>query len=234
MTKINEGLRPFDLRGMVRNVVGVDQYESKIDDTAMVISFYVNQLEAAKDVNRFIQKSYVDLLDTEVSASPDQMGYYMVFVEMPMNDKSAQAIANLCDDLNSLADVSEWVVEVRGSGASEPMKASDIEGFLRKKIERLLSEHFMSSGAHVRINESAWEARNEFHQLLFKLDDFGTFKKVIERNNLHESAIDLSPEATRTCRSIKSIFGAGWTVEKLGENFVVYNNESDHIALIRI
>src|ERR1700748_2916530 len=82
-----EGLRENDLEGLVLPVISIDQFESKIDDDAIVVAFYVEYRDPAIDLNRFIQKSAVDILDTEVSPAPTEDGYFVVFVELMRDDK---------------------------------------------------------------------------------------------------------------------------------------------------
>jgi len=65
---LREGLREGDLADLVLPMISVDEYESRIDKSqAIVIGFYVQDENAANDLNRFVQKSALPLLGTEVS-----------------------------------------------------------------------------------------------------------------------------------------------------------------------
>src|ERR1700733_10450117 len=88
-----EGMREGDLADLVLPMISVDEYSSKIDnDQAIVVGFYVHEEMAARDLNRFLQKSAVPLLGTDVSPAPDSHGYFMVFCEMMDNDRLAQNV----------------------------------------------------------------------------------------------------------------------------------------------
>lgn len=231
--ELNEGLRANDLRGMVQNVVSIDEYQSKIDERAVVIAFYVSDKHAADDLNRFIQKSHVELLDSEVSAAPDQKGNYMVFVEMPMNDKMPKYVAELCGDICSLASMTQWVVEVRGSDATEPLDPKDIEVVVRDAAQMNLHEFFSTSDLNdVALVESLWQASSTTNRIVFTVDDYGSFEQVVQRNRLNENAIDMSPDALRACRQFRSMLGNAWAVEKVGDRFAVYQDGLDAMLLI--
>lgn len=232
--KIWEGLRPNDLRGMVRASVSIDQYESKIDDSATVIAFMVSDSNAANDLNRFIQKSYVKILDTEVSAAPNQEGFYLVFVEMPTNDQLADNICGICQDISALTEISSWVVEVRGHERSQPTPKEQLGSLLKDRLTTNLDEFFnRSSLDHVVVNESQWVIGKDETHLCFNLEDFGDLTQVLARNNLYTQAIDESSTATFTCSVFENILGPGWTARKLGECYVIYHEESPETLLIR-
>lgn len=93
-SKLTEGMRRGDLADLVLPLISVDEYDSKVDEKeAIVFGFYVHDRGAADDLNRFLQKSAVPLLDTEVSPAPDQHGFYMVFIEFLDNDRLPQNVA---------------------------------------------------------------------------------------------------------------------------------------------
>ncbi len=232
--KINEGMRPDDLVGMVRAVVSVDCFQSKIDEQAIVLAFSVSDRTAADDVNRFIQKSYVDLLDTEVSAAPDQKGFYLVFVEMVNDDKLAKGIADLCGDLSALCAIEKWVVEVRGNEPTPGLKANEIEAAVNEKMGRHLEEFFLRSSLdHVVLNENVWTVGKGNSQLSFTVDDFGTLSEVTARNNLHRVNLDESANSSNLCAEVCAMFGAGWSVQKLDEMFALYHESTDQLLLIQ-
>jgi hypothetical protein len=232
--KIEEGLRPNDLRGMVRASVSVDQYESKIDETATVVAFMVSDINAANDLNRFIQKSYVKILDTEVSAAPNQEGYYLVFVELPTNDELANNVRDLCQDISALTEISKWVVEVRGHDKSQPTPKEDLGPLLSDRLTTNLDEFFNRSELdHVLVNEHEWTIGKEDTHLRFVLEDFGDLTQVLSRNSLYSQSIDESAQATFACSVFETILGIGWTARKLGEQYVVYHEESPEALLIR-
>ena len=230
---ISEGLRPNDLKGMLMNVVSVDEYKSKIDDAAIVLAFYASSKEVAADTNRFIQKSYVDLLDTEVSAAPNQEGYYLVFVEMMLNNKTAAAIANLCRELSSLTDDENWKLQVRGDNERKLVPIAQLQTEVAEKLHSLLESVFQPSGVHrIVVKESGVEAFTDTDSMVFVVQDQGSFDVVFDRNKLSEAAVNMSSDALRGCRMIKNFLGPQWNVECLGESYALHNTSSNHLLLI--
>ena len=126
-SKLYEGMWSGDLADLVQPLVSIDEYASKIDPNAMAIGFYVQDKDAADDLNRFIQKSPVSIIDSDVSPAPDQRGFYIVFVEMSYNDRLVANISSLLDEISPLASVDEWQMKVR-----------NIEGLVKFDNERLL------------------------------------------------------------------------------------------------
>jgi hypothetical protein len=231
--KITEGLRPNDLKGMLQNIVSIDEYKSKIDDSAIVVAFYASSKEVAADTNRFIQKSYVEILDTEVSAAPNQEGNYLVFVEMMMNSKTGASIANICRELSSLTDDTNWKLQVRGDGVSQYIPIEQLQTEVTQKLHSLLESVFQSSGIQrMIVTESGVEAFNDTHSMKFAIQDQGSYDVVFKRNNLSEQAVNMNPEALRGCRMIKGFLGPDWNVECLGESYAVHNNDLNHLLLI--
>lgn len=114
MKKLNEGMWAGDLEDLLQPLVSIDEYESKIDDDAVAIGFFVNDRDAADDLNRFIQRSAVPILDSDVSPAPDQRGYYIVFAELARNDRLIKNILDLLNEVGQLGRVSHWHMKMRG------------------------------------------------------------------------------------------------------------------------
>jgi 23S rRNA U2552 (ribose-2'-O)-methylase RlmE/FtsJ len=125
-SKLNEGMWSGDLADLVQPLVSIDEYSSKIDKEAIAIGFYVHDKDAADDLNRFIQKSPISILDSDVSPAPDQRGFYIVFVEFAFNDRVVSNISTLIDEVSPLVSVTEWQMKVR-----------NVEGLIKFDSEKL-------------------------------------------------------------------------------------------------
>lgn len=128
--KIFEGMWANDLEDLLQPLVSIDEYESKVDENAIALGFFVNDRDAADDLNRFIQKSSVPLLDSDVSPAPDQRGYYIVFCELTDNDRFIDNLCNICDEVGQLGAIDNWQMKIRGVDKVVPLDV--------KKIERVL------------------------------------------------------------------------------------------------
>lgn len=102
--KIFEGLEEEELKGLVFDIVSIDQYKPKIgtDAETVVIAFTVKYEEPATDLANFIQTSYIELLDVEASTVPNEEGYYKVFVEIDRTPNLYKKIYQLLCDINNI------------------------------------------------------------------------------------------------------------------------------------
>lgn len=112
-SKLYEGMWSGDLADLVQPLVSIDEFASKIDPDAIAIGFYVQDKDAADDLNRFIQKSPVSIIDSDVSPAPDQRGFYIVFVEIQFTDRLVSNITALLEEISPLASIESWQMKVR-------------------------------------------------------------------------------------------------------------------------
>jgi hypothetical protein len=107
---INEGLRPFDLENLVKPILEVDTYRSKMgdDQDVCVISFQVTDRMPAKDLMEFIEKGFNSVLDADVSAGENSKGEYHVFVELSRTPRLPAQIDELLYGVKKLTNIKEW------------------------------------------------------------------------------------------------------------------------------
>ena len=86
MHQLNEGLKPKDLKDLVKHIFEIDTYRSKMgsDDDIIVLSFEVTGHDPAQDLVNFIEKGYDFVLDADVSNGEVEKNVFKVFVEMEM------------------------------------------------------------------------------------------------------------------------------------------------------
>lgn len=100
-----ENLFEGDLDGVVRPVISIDDFESKIDDNALVVAFYSKNHEAAEDLAVFIERSSIKrILDTEVSINTNKEGDHLVFVEVDITNLKYTEIGNIVNDIMKVAN----------------------------------------------------------------------------------------------------------------------------------
>jgi len=110
-TTLNEAVQHNDLRGLVSNVVSIDQYESKIgyDKNIVVVAIEVNHIDAASDLSQFIETGHKDALDVDVSVGPTPEGKYTVFIEYTRSNFLFRLIDVMLQDiLNIDNEVESW------------------------------------------------------------------------------------------------------------------------------
>jgi hypothetical protein len=109
-----EGLQYKDLDGMMKPTVHVDEFAAKMgdDDDIIVVSFFVRDLQAAKDLMAWFEKGYDFVMDADRSPGEIKPSRYLVYVELRRRSTAPQHIQMLLDDLSTLTefDSDEWVM----------------------------------------------------------------------------------------------------------------------------
>jgi len=108
--QIDEAVSKGQLRNLVDAIVSIDQYKSKIDEdrNMVVLAFEVMNEMAAGDLSNFIETGAYDVEDTEVSASTNVDGNYMIYVEMRRGSKLHETIRKILDDVSKLTEIESW------------------------------------------------------------------------------------------------------------------------------
>jgi hypothetical protein len=107
MTLVNEGLKAGDLEGVVSKRFSVDQFKSKMgeDKNIMVLAFSVDSHAAAKDLERFAETGYKEVLDADATPGSLEDGKHRVFIEFARVENVDQHIRKFLDDLVKLTNI---------------------------------------------------------------------------------------------------------------------------------
>lgn len=247
---LKEGMRAGDLSDMILPLVSVDEFESKIDDDAIVIGFYVSDHDAAEDLNRFIQRSPVDLLDSEISPAPDQNGNFMVFVEIMNNRSIVDNVMHIVSEIAPLCSIDSWQMQVRGLDAVTDLEADDLAAAL-KKNDDYDSDHGKPSvkeGILLALHDSQLEnaqviVKNDVARiflegragrLAFEVVAFGDHDTIMNDENLSECAVDLSKGGLSRSAAVQNILGSHWDVASLtGHGIILHNLTNDSCLLVK-
>ena len=115
---LTEGLQYKDLDGMMKSTIHIDEFSSKMGDDAdiVVVSFFVRDLQAAKDLVAWFEKGYDFVLDADRSPGEIKPSRYLVYVELRRRNAVPRHIEQLLDDLSTLTefDSSDWVMRYEG------------------------------------------------------------------------------------------------------------------------
>lgn len=113
-----EGLEYKDLEGILKPTVHVDEFSSKMgeDSDIIVISFFVRDRAAAKDLVSWFEKGYDFILDADMSPGEIKPNRYLVYIEMRRRTSAPAQIAELIDDMSTLTEFvpSDWIMVYEG------------------------------------------------------------------------------------------------------------------------
>jgi hypothetical protein len=114
-----EAMEFKDLDGLLKPTIHVDEFSSKMgdDDDIIVISFFIRDGEAAKDLMSWFEKGYDFVLDADKSPGEIKPNRYLVYVEMRRRSTAGANVEQLLNDLNTLTefeDSSDWTMHYKG------------------------------------------------------------------------------------------------------------------------
>jgi len=129
--QIKEGVEYGDLETLVDSTVSVAEFKPKTgtEEDVIVIGFYVKDEAPAVDLAKFIERGVTPILDTEVSPNPNDIGMYIVFVEVE-NEDLMNTTLSLIHDIRGLVKVKEWAIKFYKREAIN-VKAEEIKEWLR-------------------------------------------------------------------------------------------------------
>lgn len=226
--KLNEGLREGDLKGTIIPYISIDEYESKLSDSAVVIGFYALYQEPAKDLNRFIQKSSIELLDTEVSPSPTPKGYYMVFVEMEKDKNFIKDFLTIVSNIQSLTSINKWNFSTLKKNNIE-LTASNLKKYvLDEQVKESIKSFFYDSYLNkIDINEDNEITFNNSKK--YQIISYGTLDNISKKFNM--SNIQLDEASASKTLSFESMLGEGWEI--ISHQDMVLINKNNQSILIK-
>ena len=113
-----ESLGFKDLEGLLKPTIHVDEFSSKMgdDDDIIVISFFVRDQQAAKDLMNWFEKGYDFVLDADRSPGEIKPGRYLVYVEIRRRSTAGGHVETLLSDLDTLTEFSaaDWTMHYKG------------------------------------------------------------------------------------------------------------------------
>ena len=113
-----EGLQYKDLEGMMKPTIHVDEFAAKMgdDDDIIVLSFFVRDLSAAKDLVAWFEKGYDFVMDADRSPGEIKPSRYLVYLELRRRRSAPQHVQTLLDDLSTLTEFEphDWRMHYKG------------------------------------------------------------------------------------------------------------------------
>jgi hypothetical protein len=112
--QLNEGLGYKDLEGIMKPTIHIDEFSSKMgeDSDVIVVSFFVRDRQAAKDLTSWFEKGYDFVLDADTSPGEIKPNRYLVYLEMRRRNAAPKQIEEILGDLGTLTyyEPNDWVM----------------------------------------------------------------------------------------------------------------------------
>ena len=115
---LSESLSFKDMEGLLKPTIHVDEFSSKMgdDDDIIVISFFVRDPQAARDLMSWFEKGYDFVLDADRSPGEIKPGRYLVYVEIRRRSTAGGHVEQLLNDLNTLTEfenADQWIMHYK-------------------------------------------------------------------------------------------------------------------------
>lgn len=239
---LTEGMRENDLVDLVLPLLSVDEYQSKIDEEeAIVIGFYVHDEDAARDLNRFLQKSATPLLATEVSPAPDQFGYYMVFVELMNNERLAENIESILQEMNPLVDLEneDWQMRIRGNDDLLPFSEAGLtKGLQQSKKHTQKTEviEYLQYSAleNAEFADQVLVLESASDRMVLDFIDFAPIDQLLAEFRLDQHGIDCDIRSMTRTNKFKRLLGEAWEASKFGRYILLHTDRDPRGLLLRL
>jgi hypothetical protein len=113
-----ETLQYKDLEGLLKPEIHVDEFTSKMgeDDDIIVVSFFVRDGQAAKDLMNWFEKGYDFVIDADKSPGEIKPNRFLVYVEIRRRSTAGAHVQQLLEDLNTLTEFEprDWTMVYEG------------------------------------------------------------------------------------------------------------------------
>jgi hypothetical protein len=115
---IFEGLQYKDMEGLLKPEIHVDEFTSKMgdDDDIIVVSFFVRDQQASKDLMNWFEKGYDFIVDSDKSPGEIKPGRFLVYIEIRRRSTAGAHVQQLLDDLATLTEFEpkDWTMVYEG------------------------------------------------------------------------------------------------------------------------
>lgn len=104
----------YPLRDLVSPILSLNEYDAKAgtNDEVVVLAITVDDQEPAKELNKFIQRGFLNFLDSDVSPNPNEFGKYVVFVEFKNSDSVLDHVYKFVEDIENLTGKEKWKLKL--------------------------------------------------------------------------------------------------------------------------
>jgi hypothetical protein len=231
--QLDEGLRPNDLKDLVKPIFEVDTYRSKMgeDEDVCVVSFTVKDRNPAKDMMEFIEKGYNFVLDADVSSGENFDGDYSVFVELSRTEKLSEQIREITLGVKRLTGIDDWKFKYH--------KSKNEHAVSDESLKKLIPE--TPARYKLKMNEMKTESLKQFFNKTL-MDDLTLDNSIItihkpydQKINLKwinendpqavvEGAINLDEESTAEVFWLTKVLG-DYDISKFGDRFLFTNGD---------
>jgi len=243
MKKINEGLQRGDLNFVIEPVLSIDEYQSKIDDRkAIVVGIYTMDKDPANEIARFIEKSNISILDTDISPAPTEDGFYIAFIELDRNKEFINNVIKIIKEINNITNVSSWSFTTYKKQGKLKFNRENLEKYINldpKSIEIIdsndendsnIEENILSFFKNSLVESVSIDKKTIQFNSRNGSSKFQILKYTKENASVPILICEINDPLLTTSMRLQNLLGNSYEVYTINEGLVVTNG-SDSIFL---
>ena len=242
MQIVKEGLKAGDLDGVVSKRFSVDQFKSKMgeDRNIMVLAFTVDGMAPAKDLERFAESGYKEVLDADATPGTLEDGKHRVFVEFARVENVDQHIRIFLDDLKKLANIETFEFTYHKNNTPFEATAKNLADVLPRtaiaytqkingmKLEstQTFFDRFQMMEFKLDNNIVSIKKQGSHETLKFELHAFGPTNLVMNETKAFKIDMDSMAE----CTFLTKYFGP-YNINKTNEDQFIFSKGGESALL---
>lgn len=208
-------LRPLVLKDLIYPIISVDEYTPKIDDSNIVVLFQVlDNFDAAYDLSSFIERSPVDVLDTEASETPNVDGNYQVFVEFDRDGEFPSKLLDLIKSIENICPNPGWKLQLYGINDPIDLDIDEITNDMELVREEELKEFFDFAPVEIEVLKETIKITSLYGSVLHYSLGSGVITEEFVSNLLKEN---MQLDNTR----LSAVLGENYDVLKSGDEYII-------------
>lgn len=231
--KLTEGLRIGDLDDLILSDVSVDEFESKIMDDALVVGIKVLDKEPAEDLSRYIERSGLELLDTDVSPGPDEDGNYYVFIEFMRDKNFPKKLDKILSITKKITNITDWEISAYQLDETFPYSEEAVRKNIRLKSVQV-DEAILRYVANSFTNTVSLKENKLFlDNLKYKVISFGNDLKLYSAYKFLLKPLRLDENSQFDVAIIQNKLGDHWSVKKIDEYLLCQQYASTNLLILK-
>lgn len=233
--QLNEGLKEGDLVDLVLPMLSIDEFSSKIDDNKIiVVGFYCFEEDAAHDLSNFIERSPVNVEDTEVSPAPSQEGYYLCFVEMRRSEQFPERLIRLLSEVSRLTGIPTWQFTSIG------LKSGQVLSVTHENLSKHVTLKPKSTSTKDKIRE--WFAHSSLSDVLVEQDQITLQRGAVSWQLKLNSFDDQVPQQAMSCDQthastairLERLLEGGYQVHALTQGMLIEHPDDQRLLWVNV
>ena len=240
--QINEGLKAGDLEGVIDKRFSIDQFKSKMGDdkNIMVLAFTAEGLAPAKDLERFAETGYKEILDADATPGTMADGKHKVFIEFARQDGVITHIMKFLEDLKKLTNIEEFEYTYHkgqnptlvSAGTMQEMVPTTPDAYEQKVNEMKMGEakNFFDKydmlECKMQDNILSVKKTGSQQELKFEIHKVGNTNEIMQE----AKAFALDMNAVAECTHLTKYFGP-YNITKTTENKFIFNKGNESAVL---